>query len=178
MTDGLAPSIAPDDRLVTFVASDGRADGGTRRVTMAAKSVRIARRRDGVTMRIAVPYANFRGLALAMSEAQPARFALVLIHDDGDLCVPLAILDDETRARRLWQGLSRRLTVPRLVAREAGFRALDERTGTILHGVSIARRRGSLVRNRRPSFGRRRRPGDLARTANRFAGEREIVCYE
>jgi hypothetical protein len=162
-----------------LVARDPRADRGIRTISFMPDVIRIARQRDGVAMRIAVPYTSYRGVALAISTTTNAtRYAIVLVHDDLDLCVTLAIVEEEIVARRKWIAIARGLRVARLVkSTHGGFVALDAPAGALTIKQPVARRRGKPTRNRRPLFAQRRRCGSRAPTRV-HRDEREIIARE
>ncbi len=74
-----------------FVAADPRADGGQRRVSLAADAVAIDRRVAGVAMRLALPIDCFRGVSLSLLENGRGLFYRVALdHADPELAVTLA----------------------------------------------------------------------------------------
>ncbi len=98
-----------------FVAADPRADGGQRRVSLAADGVAIDRRVAGVAMRLALSIACFRGVSLSLLENRHGFFYRVALdHADPELAVTLAELDSESDIAPEWQAWARFFNLPRL----------------------------------------------------------------
>ena len=99
------------------IQQDPRADGGRRVVRVTRNGVLIERRLKGVAMTIGVPFAAYRGVALAV-EAGPASgvaaYRLSLAHADPDLDVLLCETKDSGAAAADWKYWSFFLDLPRL----------------------------------------------------------------
>jgi hypothetical protein len=143
-----------------FEGADARADGRRRTVTVAPDRVVIARRVDGVAMRIAIEPHRYTGVLLSVDQLHDDSFGyqVRLIHADADLCVTLALASHEEEARASWRHWSNHLALPRLVESVEGAPELDRGAPTSLLPPTT-RRRGSPTLNRRPRFLCRRKVG-------------------
>ena len=102
-----------------FLATDPRADDGLREISIAAEAVAINRRVSGVKMRLSVPMAHFRGVALSVLEnARGFLFRVALVHPDPELDVILAESDCEEEIGKVWRDWAQALRLP-LIARSA-----------------------------------------------------------
>jgi len=166
---------AQDRYQLGQIQHDPRADGGRRVVRVTRDGVLIERRLQGVAMTIGVPFAAYRGVALAV-EPEPssgvAAYRLSLAHADPDLEVLLSETKDSGAAAADWKYWSFFLDLPRLACEDGEVSPVPVAKRT------VARRRGAAVAKRRPRFLARRKRGESARAAAVFCGEREIVCYE
>lgn len=165
----------------SFHAADARADRGERRVVVEHDRICIARRYQGMQMRIAVPVQAFRGVALSLQPRTDggAFYQVTLVHDDADLSVVLEQALDDRNIFADWTRWSQYFEQARLVERAPGqFEEMDHRVGAVAQGEAQAVRRTSVTRQRRGRFLARRKTGDAGRSAVQFGGEREIVCYE
>ena len=91
---------------LNFAAADTRADDGLRQVAILADSILFERKVAGVAMRVAIPLALYRGVALelhALPGPDAFRLTLTLVHQDRELDVRLfeAVDDDDITAE--WQ---------------------------------------------------------------------------
>lgn len=162
----------------TFTCDDRRADGNLRRVRVEADHVAITRRYKGIAMRLAVPVAAFRGIALSVHSGMAGApfYEVTLLHDDADLSVVLAQAANDQHIAASWQGWSAFFAMPRLVERRPGvFERFEEGPEA---SAGTARRRCSLTRQRRSRFAARRKPGQSARMEQRFDGERELIARD
>jgi hypothetical protein len=167
----------PTTQEPLLTRTDARSDDHRREIAFRGQSVVIARRFAGIAMRVRVPLASYRGVALSRTEggAGEAVHKVELIHRDPDLSIELCEGGDAAELAAEWASWAQSLSLPRLVEREAGrLETLDRPTAT----SSQPRRRGSLVSRRRTRFSRRRKPGTLQRLATAYRDEREIICYE
>ncbi|ARN80887.1 DUF6101 family protein [Methylocystis bryophila] len=159
------------------IQHDSRADGGRRVVRVTRAGVLIERRLKGVSMRISVPFTAYQGVALAVEPAPSsgvAAYRLSLAHADPDLEVLLCETKDSGAAAADWKYWSFCLDLPRLASENGEVSPV----GAAKPAQIFARRRNVAVAKRRPRFLSRRSRGELARAAEVFSGEREIVCYE
>jgi hypothetical protein len=166
-------------RVGAFMSQrDQRADGGRRQVRVTRSDILIQRRFAGIAMLISVPVAAYRGVALAVEQAEGAHggaaYRLSLAHADPDLDVVLFETQDSGAAAADWKYWSFYLDLPRLAAAEG---EAHEVPGPAEKQI-FWRRRLVNVAKRRPRFLTRRKRGQPERTSEVFAGEREIVCYE
>ena len=77
---------------VSFEARDGRADGGVRRIEINRERIVVQRAVGGIRMALNVRVRDFLGIARrATEDAQ----ALVLVHRDPSLSVPLLVSADD-----------------------------------------------------------------------------------
>ncbi len=160
------------------VQRDWRADGGARRVKVTRGSVHIARRFSGVKMVISVPAEAYQGVVLEVLEGRGGLpcYRLSLAHRDRDLDVTLVENSDSGAAAAEWKAWASYFGLQRLVVNEDG--ALSPVDAAKEKMVGMPRRANASVRQRRPRFLTRRRPGDSARMESVFAEEREIIGYE
>lgn len=159
----------------TFTCDDSRADGLIRRVRVEASHVAIARRFKGIAMRLDVPVAAFRGVALSVQAGQSGApcFELTLLHHDADLNVVLAQAASQQQLAAGWDGWSRFFAIPKLVERRAGvYERFDDKQAAARFAP---RRRCSLTRQRRGKFAARRKSGISARMQQRFV-EAEMIA--
>jgi hypothetical protein len=166
---------AQDRYQLGQIQHDPRADGGRRVVRVTRNGVLIERRLKGVAMTIGVPFAAYRGVALAV-EPEPASgaaaYRLSLAHADPDLEVLLSETKDSGAAAADWKYWSFFLDLPRLSSENGEVSPIS----SAKRGAT--RRRSAAVAKRRPRFLARRKRGETARAAEVFCGEREIICYE
>lgn len=148
---------------VTRHANDPRADGAKRIVHVSQKTVIVERTVDGVRMRIAVPTSAYRDLVLE-ARLTSGQATLRLCHLDRDLEIILAQGDGIEVAKRAkaWS--------------EALGKTVRIEDASVKVGTAFKRHRARLKATRRPSFGRRRKPGVADRLGVSFAGEREIIA--
>jgi hypothetical protein len=164
-------------REARLTRRDARADDHLREIAFRGSSVLIARRLAGIAMRVRVPLASYRGVALSVAAAGDgeALHRIELLHRDPDLCVPLSEASDAGEIAAEWEAWAQSLSLPRLVERASGQMEVLDSAAAI---SPAPRRRGSSVAKRRTRFSRRRRMGVLQRLAVTHRDEREIVCYE
>lgn len=159
----------------TFTCDDSRADGLIRNVRVEASHVAIARRFKGIAMRLDVPVATFRGVALSAQAGLSGApfYELTLLHQDADLSLVLAQAASQQQLAAGWDGWSGFFAIPKLVERQAGVYERCDDTPEVARFA--ARRRCSLTRQRRGKFATRRKPGLPARMQQRF-DEAEIIA--
>jgi hypothetical protein len=144
---------------VRFAASDSRADGGIRQIELHRERVTLHRAVRGMKMTINVRVSEFIGVTVR--DTADGR-ALVLLHRDPSLVIPLLVTEDAGECAVAWQTWSEILALPQL--------ADDKRD------PAPRRRRRNAIRERRPSFLMRRRSGDLLNPAAIYRDEREIIA--
>ncbi|WP_438277230.1 DUF6101 family protein [Nitrobacter sp.] len=144
---------------VSFAARDSRADGGIRQIELHRERVTLHRAVHGMQMTISVRVSEFAGVTVR--DTADGR-ALVLLHRDPSLAIPLLVTDDAAERDAAWQAWSEILALPQL--------ADDRRDPT------PRRRRSNAINARRPSFLVRRRNGYLLNPAAIYRGEREIIA--
>ncbi|QQO24157.1 hypothetical protein JJB98_31935 [Bradyrhizobium diazoefficiens] len=164
-TCGVAPAgssrslrLDPLSLPVRFDAHDPRADGYVRQIELHRERVVLRRAVRGMQMAINVRVSDFTGVALRGSdEAQ----ALVLVHRDPSLSVPLLVGAEGAELVEAWAIWSELFALPQLdeAARKPAPR----------------RRRANAIRARRPKFPMRRRSG-MARELPVHREEREIIA--
>ena len=158
---------------------DPRADGGQRDVTLTTLQVTIGRRVHGVRMKIRVPMAAYRGIALGLETTLGGRlcYKVGLRHHDGDLDVLLIETFDETEAMTMWRGWAQHLGLAMIVEREDGVLERFAEAGSSAR--AFQRRRGTPETLRsRGRFARRRSMGAKRADECVHRDEREIICYE
>ena len=146
---------------VSFSAHDIRADGGVRQVELHRERVILRRAVHGMRMAINVRVSDFLGVATRdHADGQ----ALVLVHRDPSLSIPLCVSADGEELTSAWQMWSDIFALPQLhdSSREPAAR----------------RRRRNAIRARRPKFLTRRRLGNASSIATIHHGEREIIARD
>ena len=144
---------------VSFAARDSRADGGIRQVELHRERVTLHRAVHGMQMTISVRVSEFIGVTVRDT---PEGRALVLLHRDPSLAIPLLVTEDAGERAAAWQAWSDILALPQL--------ADDKRD------PAPRRRRSNAISERRPNFLVRRRSGDLLNPAAIYRGEHEIIA--
>jgi hypothetical protein len=147
----------------THHAIDPRADGAKRIVHVSATQVTIERTLQGVRMRVGVPIAAYRDLAIAV-RLPAGNATLSLRHDDSELDVVLASGEAMALAA-VAKDWSKMLDKP--IAVEKAYVAMHE---------AIGRRTKRFESPRRSKFSRRRKTGLVARMDQSFAHEDEIIA--
>jgi len=143
---------------VRFDAHDPRADGYTRQIELHRERVVLRRAVRGMQMAINVRVSDFTGVALrGNDEAQ----ALVLVHRDPSLSVPLLVGAEADELAQAWAVWSEIFALPQL---DEGARKPAAR-----------RRRANAIRARRPKFLMRRRIA-MTRELTVHREEREIIA--
>ncbi|WP_183242850.1 DUF6101 family protein [Bradyrhizobium sp. cir1] len=160
---GVAPAgsgrslrLDPLSLPVRFDAHDPRADGYTRQIELHRERVVLRRAVRGMQMAINVRVSDFTGVALRGNDE-----ALVLVHRDPSLSVPLLVgaeADELTEAWAIWSEI---FALPQL---DEGARKPAAR-----------RRRANAIRARRPKFLMRRRVA-MTRELPVHRDEREIIA--
>ncbi|MGX4774033.1 DUF6101 family protein [Bradyrhizobium guangdongense] len=150
--------LDPHSLPVRFDAHDPRADGYTRQIELHRERVVLRRAVRGMQMAINVRVSDFTGVALrGADEAQ----ALVLVHRDPSLSVPLLVGADGDELTQAWAMWSEIFALPQL---DEGARKPAAR-----------RRRANAIRARRPKFLMRRRTA-MTRELPVHREEREIIA--
>jgi hypothetical protein len=139
-------------------AFDARAEGGRRRIEVSAERVVIARRVEGVEMRLALEPRQYRGVGLSVlvAEATDFLYQVRLIHADPELGVTLADCSEEEDARGLWRRWAAALGLPRLIERADNEFEIDRSSP---EDRPFERRRGRATLRRRNRFLARRKMG-------------------
>jgi len=162
-----------------FLATDPRADDGLREISIAAEAVAINRRVSGVKMRLSVPMAHFRGVALCVLEnARGFLFRVALVHPDPELDVILAESEREEEIGRVWRDWAQTLRLPLIARSTTGETMVERRYGEVQARAVQPRRRGWPLKRRRSMISARRTSGPKGRVMAVHGGEREIICYE
>jgi hypothetical protein len=154
--------LDPHSLPVSFEARDGRADGGVRHIEIHRERVTVRRTVSGMRMAINVNVSDFLGIACR--ETNDGR-ALVLVHRDPSLSVPLLVTADELHLDMAWQMWGDMFALPQ-IEDEAG----DARQ------PALRRRRRNVIKDRRPKFLVRRKAGQAATEPSIYRGEREIIA--
>ena len=152
-----APAFGSSDTL-TWEAPDPRADGRRRGISLSRSLIVIARKREGVAMRITMRPNMFRGVLLRLGSGDDGVvYEVKFVHADPDLSITLASMTDAAEAERAWKAW----------ARFVGARALVERVeGELRRGSprpyvpgNIRAAAGAGAGARRPRFLVRRKTG-------------------
>lgn len=165
--------------LSGMIAADPRADGGQRRITLGADTIRIDRSLAGIRMRLALPVRAYRGVSLQVIDgARGPYYRVALDHADPELSVTLAEDRNPEALVAEWRGWAKFFHLPRLALdADSTCVALDGRLGELVLGLTQQRRRGWPLRNRRSRISALRKPPKTRRHVV-HRGEREIICYE
>lgn len=178
---GLPFRLDPFALPVRFAAVDATADQQLRIVDLHRERVVLRRSVNGMRMALNLPVAAFRGVAIRLvgdeSIDAPSAIAVVLVHGDPALSLPLfsATQSDDIVAE--WRCWGRALGLPLLIAESDG--SLHEpfpRFGAHLRIEAPTRRRRHAIARRRPVRMLRRRPGAWPQTPLVRCGEREIIA--
>ena len=168
-TSGINPAgssravrLDPLSLPVSFNAHDTRADGGVRQIELHRERVVLRRAIHGMRMAVNVRVRDFLGVALrGIDDAQ----ALVLVHRDPSLTIPLCVSSDREEIASAWRMWSDIFTLPQLLEDEP-------------REPAMRRRRHNAIQARRPKFLVRRRSAALLNLANIHQGEREIIARD
>jgi uncharacterized protein DUF6101 len=168
-TSGINPAgssralrLDPLSLPLRFDAHDTRADGGIRNIELHRERVVLRRAVQGMRMAVNISVRDFLGVGLrGLDDAQ----ALVLVHRDPSLSIPLLVSADADEIATAWQMWSEIFALPQLPEDK-------------VREPAARRRRHNAIRGRRPRFLVRRRAGDLLNPANIHAGEREIIARD
>ena len=133
-----------------------------RQIELHRERVVLRRAIHGMRMAVNVRVRDFLGVALrGIDDAQ----ALVLVHRDPSLTIPLCVSSDREEIASAWQMWSDIFALPQLLEDE-------------LREPAMRRRRHNAIRARRPKFLVRRRGGALLNPANIHQDEREIIARD
>jgi hypothetical protein len=168
-TSGINPAgssralrLDPLSLPLSFDAHDTRADGGVRKIELHRERVVLRRAVQGMRMAVNISVRDFLGVGLrGLDDAQ----ALMLVHRDPSLSIPLLVSSDAGEIASASQAWSEIFALPQLPEDKVSEPA-------------ARRRRHNAIRDRRPKFLVRRRAGDLLNPANTHAGEREIIARD
>ncbi|MGM4991978.1 DUF6101 family protein [Tardiphaga sp. 841_E9_N1_2] len=157
---GSALRLDPHSLPVRFEAHDTRADGAIRHIELHRTRVVLHRAVGGMRMAINVRVSDFLGVTLrGLDDGK----MLMLAHRDPSLSIPLLVSSDREEIDMAWQMWSEIFALPQLP---------EEKT----YEPSQRRRRRNAIRERRPKFLVRRRPGGLLGEAGVYKDEREIIA--
>ena len=168
-TSGINPAgssralrLDPLSLPLRFDAHDTRADGGVRNIELHRERVVLRRAVKGMRMAVNISVCDFLGIGLrGLDDAQ----ALLLVHRDPSLSIPLLVSTDAEEIASAWQTWSEIFALPQLPEDK-------------VREPAARRRRHNAIRARRPKFLVRRRGGDLLNPANLHDGEREIIARD
>lgn len=159
---GCSLQLDPHSLPVSFEARDGRADGGIRHIEINRERVVVRRAVSGIRMAVNLRINEFLGIACrATDEAH----ALVLVHRDPSLSVPLLVTSDEDQIERGWQMWSDTFSLPQI-----------EEESDVVREPATRRRRHNVIKTRRPKFLVRRKAGHAQPETSVYRGEREIIA--
>lgn len=159
---------------------DGEA--GEASVVIERETVSVCRRLpSGVPAALRLPMAAFEGVAVRNTvhlASDTPLMVIELLHQDPQLSIPLAVLDDDIDVVADWKAWSRVLGLPMIhVGGDGAVRPIEERLGRLPVRPTKPRRRRSVLAGRRPRFLVRRQPGSADRIVM-VAVEREICGWE
>ena len=133
-----------------------------RHIELHRTRVVLHRAVSGMRMAINVRVSDFLGVTLrGLDDGK----MLMLAHRDPSLSIPLLVSSDRDEIDMAWQMWSEIFALPQLP---------EEKT----YEPSQRRRRRNAIRERRPKFLVRRRPGALLGEAGMYKGEREIIARD
>lgn len=136
-------------------AVQGITTAGDRCVEIGSDWITIRRDICGIEARVNVPTQSYRGIVLR-APRDGAPFELALAHMDASLEVLIARTHDDSDLIAVWRDYGRMLALP-LLAEDARGRMLAMEAGN--GDGPFPRRHGSPLKNRRPRFLARRKPG-------------------
>jgi hypothetical protein len=173
LTTGSAPARSP-----ASIGVVGALGAGTTEAILHHDRVLLTGATARLTMRIAVPLARYRGVAVRVrGEAGVERVEVVLAHPDRDLDVVLYAADHGDDVVAEWQSWSGRLNLPLLIEDPSGARCEPfDRLGAVKVERSRPRRRHGLLSGRRPRFLVRRKAARLPTEVDVHRDEREIIA--
>lgn len=154
--------LDPHSLPVSFEARDGRADGGVRHIEIHRERVTVRRAVSGMRMAISVRVSDFLGIACR--ETNDGR-ALVLVHRDPSLSVPLLVTTDELQLDLAWQMWGDLFALPQI-----------EDESDTAREPAPRRRRRNIIKDRRPKFLMRRKAGRATMDTSIHRDEREIIA--
>lgn len=175
-SSGVAPAgssrglrLDPLSLPLQFDARDTRADGGIRHVELDRERITVRRAVSGMRMALNIRVSEFIGIALRdFGDEQ----ALVLVHRDPSLTLPLLITAEPEEIDGLWQLWSDCLKLPKLTREEEAA----ARGHKVFSEPTPRRRRRNAIRARRPKFLVRRRAGHPVDGMSVHRDEREIIA--
>lgn len=154
--------LDPHSLPVSFEARDGRADGGVRRIEINRERIVVRRAVGGIRMAVNLRVSEFLGIACR--ETNDAQ-ALVLVHRDPSLSVPLLVSSDDAQIEHRWQMWSDLFALPQI-----------EEEGEATREPAQRRRRRNVIKDRRPKFLVRRKAGHTSAEPTIHRDEREIIA--
>jgi hypothetical protein len=168
-TSGINPAgssralrLDPLSLPLSFDAHDVRADGSVRNIELHRERVVLRRAVQGMRMAVNISVRDFLGVGLrGLDDAQ----ALMLVHRDPSLSIPLLVSSDADEIASASQAWSEIFALPQLPEDK-------------VREPAARRRRHNAIRGRRPKFLVRRRAGHLLNAANIHEGEREIIARD
>ncbi|MES2752608.1 MAG: DUF6101 family protein, partial [Pseudomonadota bacterium] len=141
---------------------DGRADGGVRHIEINRERVVVRRAVQGMRMALNLRISDFLGIARRNTDDAQA---LILVHRDPSLSVPLCVTADDTQIEHAWQTWSDLFALPQI-----------EEEGESTRAPALRRRRRNVIGTRRPKFLVRRKAGHTVAEPAIHRGEREIIA--
>ena len=154
-------------QVVTYAARNGKGDV-TVTLNERGAVIRQVLQSSGLPMSIALPISAFSGVAARAVEDEFGEITvtLELLHEDGQLSVPLLVAHDLTDIAADWRAWAAAFNLPMLLIEEDGVaRPLNS------HGSA----RGNDAQNRRQGEALRRRPRFLARRKSGTLGVRMVI---
>jgi len=152
--------LDPPSFPLFFNARDERADGGLRQVEITRKRVIIKRSVQSIRMMLKIRVADYFAMTLRAAQPEdnmPGAWVLWLEHSDRGLSVPLLVSNDAAEINRAGAEWSAYFDRPDLIE-TGGVGTLPDPL-MMDHTPAPRRRRRNAIRNRRPRFLVRRKPG-------------------
>jgi Family of unknown function (DUF6101) len=170
---GRALRLDPFGLPVRFSASDAVADGRVRDVELHRKRVMLRRSLHGMRMALNMPVAAFDGISLLQVPDEAGvgdLLAVMLVHSDPALTLPLFLTSEPEEALDEWQAWSQVLDLPLLLPKQRQTSRVEAKR------PRPRRRRRSALKARRPTILFRRKPGKITDATPVHRGEREIIA--
>jgi hypothetical protein len=129
------------------IAACTKAEDGRKMVEIGDEWICIRRRIAGMDTWVNIPTASYRGVTLRAAGDQ--LFEIVIMHMDASLEIVLTRTSDDTDIIALWRSYAAMLRLPLLIEDQDGrLQPVD----ASLPRLSVERRLGSPLKNRRPRF--------------------------
>ena len=177
---GRALRLDPRALPVRYQVADGR-DGPAKSHQVFLDRSRVVLRRtvaERIALTVSLPTSAYEGVALRLfpaGEGEGFTAAVVLLHREEGLTVPLHVACEVDELAAAWQAWGRTLGLPLLALDADGAARPVTGVSELLGGQPTPRRPHSHFASRRPRFLARRKPGTPGAAAV-VHSEREIIA--